>query len=136
MTILACKSYGGQNRYLADSPTLADVDATNLAASFSAPPSGKVLVKLTGHVDTEPNNEIHFGLREGSTVVAPKSLVVGGGSETYSRGVVTVGFVVEGLNPGSTHTYKWAFASNGEATLNVDRVDGYPPAVIEIHALP
>lgn len=136
MTILACKDYDGPASYLAESSELVAVDPDNLAKSFAAPASGNVLVRLTGYVTTEPNNEMYFGLidADADSQVGPVRRVAGNPQEYFSA-VVSVALVVRNLVPGDQYRYQWAYAATGEAGLHNAAADGYPPAVIEIHAL-
>lgn len=85
----------------------ADVDATNMAVTFTAPPSGKVVVDLTAYCATSSSAVTQFwALRNGSTTVT--------GSET---GVVASAqalraapsLLITGLTPGTSYTYKWAW---------------------------
>lgn len=108
--IIAYNSYnpGTLANYSTSSTTAVDLDATNMAVTFTAPSSGKVLVRLTAQATT--NNtaaQYWWGLRESTTLIAI-------GVATYGniQGVRTQEFVLTGLSAGS-HTYKWAhFVSN------------------------
>lgn len=137
MTVLACKDYDGPASYLAESTELVAVDPAHLAVKFTAPPSRKVLVRLTANVFTEPNFEMRFGLLGDGSQVGPIRHVAGGtGDDGCFSGMVSVALIVRNLEPGSEHTYQWAFASNVEAVLRCAAGDGWPPAVMEIIALP
>lgn len=83
----------------------ADVDATNLAITFTAPASGAVRVTLIGpsYVDT------FWSLRSGTTNIVGSERFVGG--VTNAR--LTVPINIVGLTPGTSYTYKWAYRSGG-----------------------
>lgn len=91
---------------------LTAVDTTNLRVTFTAPPSGNVLVRLRCAVEgnaTSPN--LLFGVLEGATVVGRQCpLASAVASATSSRNVLEAMFVVTGLTAGSTHTYDAAYA--------------------------
>jgi hypothetical protein len=89
------------------------MDTTNLRIPFTAPASGKVLVRLRGPVHgatTFP--QILFGVLDGSTVkgrVAPA-----GGLKTTALATSQLAlegqFIVAGLTPGSSYTWDAAYA--------------------------
>lgn len=136
MTILACTDYDGLVGYLAEGPDLVAVDPDHMKVTFTAPATGKVLVRLTGFVETYSGNVMKFGLIDadsGHHVVPAR--VVAGGSVPFA-GLASVALPVRNLAPGQTYTYLWGVAAIVEASLNVAEGDGWPPAVIEIHALP
>lgn len=112
------------------STTFVDVDATNLAVTFTAPSNGIVLVHLnavTHH--TTAGNDVYWGLREGTTDLAGSTGMVSGSA----RGRVTHTVRISGLVTGSTHTYKWAHRVDaGEARLY--RGGTYGPATMEVAA--
>lgn len=109
--IIAVNSYnpGTLANYSTSSTASADMDATNMAVTFTAPSSGKVLVRLTGVSVTNNSAGQHsWSLREGTTVVDSAFA-----SDGTSLGLRTAEFLITGLTPGSSHTYKWAhYVSN------------------------
>jgi hypothetical protein len=118
--------------------TLADVDATNAAVTFTAPASGNVLVRLSASASpgSTANAFQTWGLREGSSDIAgavAESIVVRcatAGTEQYIG--ATKVFVLTGISAGS-HTYKWSWAqSSGTGTM---RANASSPAVMEVWAL-
>ncbi len=125
--------------------TFQDVDAANLVVTFTAPPSGAVLVRLTGlgtRVDTTAT-KIYWGLRDGSGYVAGT-----GGKVVDSTGVmfsISQAFTVTGLTPGTSYTWKWAHrpresGATAKARLAVGGdpsstgTDANGPAVMEVWA--
>lgn len=114
MSILSVLRYRPSGEFSYDIPGSALSDVTAGAAlSFVAPESGNVLVDVAAFMQA-PNNgqSTYLGLREGSTVVAgPERMAV-------LQGVVAklgTSFLVTGLSPGSTHTYKLAASKSGGA---------------------
>lgn len=88
--------------------TFADMDATNLAVTFTAPASGSVLVRLTCQALSAGGVvSVFWGLREGNVTVAGPAQV-GGNQANQSIHTISRTFLVSGLTPGSVHTYKWA----------------------------
>lgn len=101
------------------STTHADVDATNLAVSFTVPPSGSVLVSLCAVAQVGVGTTLAWSLREASADVVTGEVVYSG-TGTNMNVVITRRFVVTGLVAGAAKTYKWgharAFGSNGANT--------------------
>lgn len=124
------------------SSTLADVDATNAAVTFTAPSSGNVLVRVSAWIDHISNNGEGFvGLRESTTDLAGSVTRVkrrSGGIDEEQY--LSVPMYVSGISAGS-HTYKLSFASTG-GTLRLIVQDGsvattkWGPLIIEVWAAP
>jgi hypothetical protein len=106
--LLAYAAYapGGENTYTTTSGTLADVDATNLQITFTAPASGNVLVLL--HALTAAVADVAFGLREATSTVGTHQLV----TASVAIVAVTAHLYVTGVSGGS-HTYKFAWMTEG-----------------------
>lgn len=117
------------------SATLADVDATNLKVTFSVPASGQVLVRLTAYANTgTAGQDYWWSLREDSTDIAGA-----GGAVTAATGnsTVTVAFVISGLTPDDSHTWKWSHARATSGTARMFAGPGgkfTPPAMMEVWA--
>jgi hypothetical protein len=120
--------------YSTTSTTIADVDATNLAVTFTAPASGSVMVELTGLAGQSGTTDFtRWALRSGTTTV--KRNQVFGGTSGVNR-TRTAKFLVTGLTPGASYTYKWAWATSNAASqtnlyagvLNSDDI----PAIMEV----
>jgi hypothetical protein len=106
--ILAALSYSGGSTATVSttSSTMADVDATNLAITFDVPASGKVVVTLNGWLaGAGPSTTYNWGLRESTTTVADAIVAFATGSAQFRE---TVRFLITGLTPGASKTYKWA----------------------------
>ena len=97
------------------STTFVDVDATNLAVTFTAPASGNVLIHV--QVNVTSNNatgDIYVNLREGSTNLANTSRLVDAvSSNTLTQ--IMCAFYLTGLSAGS-HTYKLGYKTTTAAT--------------------
>lgn len=110
--LIGYNSYGGVQDYTTSSTSGVDVDATNMKVSFVAPPSGKVLVRLTAVCyNTSGVASGLWGLREGGADLT-YALAIG----STSGFSVSRNLEVSGLTPGAAKTYKWAFKVNGGTT--------------------
>lgn len=120
--------------------TQIDVDATNLAVTFTAPASGKVIVKLTGSCYMQPGANSSctgvWNLRSGGSDVANTKrtaayLSVGSGGGQSST-TVQYSTLVTGLTSGASYTWKWGHgnpANNSSYTLSISSTD---PATMEV----
>lgn len=121
--------------YTTTSSTNADADSTNLSCPFTAPPSGKVLVRLEA-VGNSGNSatQMFWQLRSGSSDVGPDAQIVSVADN--SRHTATM--LVTGLTPGASLTYKWGFfrssGGTGTCTFYAGGVAG--PASIMVWASP
>lgn len=97
--------------YTTSSTSAVDVDATNLAVTFTAPANGIVIVTLSALVDNNASgNGLSFVVREGVTNVSTAqvcSIPSGLPSNTSTRL-----FRITGLTAGS-HTYKFGWFTGG-----------------------
>jgi hypothetical protein len=119
------------------SQTPVDVDATNLSVTFSAPSSGRVLVRLTaiprGASGGSPSAA--WCLRDGSSVVANSK---GDMTSSLSNERMSLVTLVTGLTSGNSYTYKWGHAlNNGSGTVAIryggnDAIGCHGPAVMEV----
>lgn len=132
-SLLERKVYDHSTNYNCTSGTEADVDATNLAITFTTPPSG--IVKVYFEMMTGANSAVEYGwwsVREGSAAVAGPFQV------SAQVGPVMVGksFWITGLVPGSVHTYKWGWKRGGSITFSMypNTAGNNPPAVMEVWA--
>lgn len=130
------------------SATLADVDATNAAVTFTAPASGNVLIRVSAWIDyVAPGNDIFLGLREGSSDVSGTVTRVGrDNSDDDFQQYVSVPLYVSGLSAGS-HTLKLSFAATqagAAATMRIIIQDGtgtgtaskWGPLIMEVWEAP
>lgn len=119
------------------SASLVDVDATNLAITFTAPASGDVLVVLSAFADVSGTgwDFYQWGLREGTTKVAEGTVMRANTQAALSRR-----FLITGLTAGNSYTYKWAYAlltnpSAASARIIVGQASQpFGPAIMEVHA--
>lgn len=96
--------------YASSSKTLAAVDTTNLAISFTAPPSGRVLVRLSAlAVIASANVGAWWGLLDATTGNLYGSAVMVTNSDSV-RTLETADIVVTGLVSGTSYTMNWALA--------------------------
>lgn len=115
------------------STTLVDVDATNLAATFTVPASGSVLVRLNARAYNTTTGWLLWGLRDAGVNVNGTGQLI-----TYNQdqGRRTGTLLVTGLTPGATKTYTWAHrVSGGTGTTFAGGTDN-GPAVMEIWSAP
>jgi hypothetical protein len=97
--------------------TWADVDATNLVVTFTAPASGTVLVCLSATAVGSASSEIDWGVRDGTTLVPNSVGQINYNGVQNARAVHR--FTVSGLTPGTSYTWKWAHARlTGSSTVN------------------
>lgn len=115
------------------------IDGTNLAVTFTAPTSGKVLVRLNGVPSRTGTGDVYWGLFDSSnTLVSGSGALVTTSTGTYINRTITT--VVSGLTPSQSYTWKWVQrttvnSGTDQATLRVGgdpTANGYAPAVMEI----
>jgi hypothetical protein len=117
-------------RYAVTSASLADLDVTNLAITFTAPASGKVLVRLSAFIYMTTGVRMDWGLREGSSQVGDIKAITLNNAQLSS----SVAFLITGISAGS-HTYKWAAkVASGTHYVYADATEGQ--AVMEVWAAP
>lgn len=89
------------------SGSAADVDATNLVVTFTAPASGNVLVRLEAPVTKAGGGQGYWGLRAGASDVVAPQVVSDYSSSGFAR--CTEAFYIAGLTAGTSYTYKWSY---------------------------
>lgn len=137
--LLAVIRYAPSQTVLSTTSTsLVDVDATNLAITFTAPSSGKVLVRLSGYGDVNgAAGEGWWGLREGTTNLQTCRMMRVANAENY----LTANFYLTGLSAGS-HTYKWSYGvgAAGQTTRIIvgpgSAITDFPGGLMEVWAAP
>jgi hypothetical protein len=144
-TLLALKVYApsSQTIYSTSSSTLADVDATNFAVTFTAPASGNVIVRASAWIDQSAGTggDFFMGLREGSTDLACVTRVARDSTDHDSQQYLSVPLYLSGLGAGS-HTLKLSFAASSSNTYRIIVQDGsvattkWGPFVMEVIAAP
>lgn len=127
--------------YETTSTTLADVDATNMSVTFTAPASGNVLVRLSAYSDYNDVNssEAFWGLRESTTDLAGSVTRV---LRVAELGYLSVAMYISGIGAGS-HTYKWSYAiaSGGQKNRIIIQdgsvaINKWGPGIMEVWAAP
>lgn len=133
------RTSASNSSYTTTSTTPVDVDATNLAITFTAPASGAVQVRLEGvFSNTSTSFSGYWSLRSGSTNVTGSERQIGL-DVTAAR--VHADIRVTGLTPGTSYTYKWAHrAGSSAATVAIyyggTEFSGTPggPITMEVYA--
>lgn len=133
--LLAVKSYnpGTLATYTSTSSTSVDIDATNLAVPFTVPASGKVLVRLTALGGRGAGaGSLFWQVRESTSVVSG-DMQITNGAETSC---FSASFLITGLTPAASLTYKWGYHRDGSATATTYAGGVAGPAVMEVWAAP
>lgn len=108
----------------------ADVDATNLTITFTAPASGIVLIALeavASMTSSSASGEGMWSLRTGTTnVVGSARSVLKGTAATASRQRIRTSIRLTGLVAGTSYTYKWAYRAQDGFSVNTQIVCGTP----------
>lgn len=126
---------GTGGSYTTTSTSLVDVDATNLAVTFTAPASGKVLVRLTGYCQISSTaGAASWGVRESTT-----DLISGAATRESNALCVSRAFLITGISGGS-HTYKWAHRATSGHTASLHYGGAIPsgsgPLTMEVWSVP
>jgi hypothetical protein len=115
------------------STSFADFDATNLAVTFTAPASGKVLVRLSSTMDNNGADNSYWALREGTTTIGSQLMSF---SSAIAVGA-TAAIYVTGLTPGNSYTYKWAGKRSGGGTsTRLYNGPTWGPSTMEVWSAP
>lgn len=118
------------------SGTFADVDATDLAVTFTVPLSGAVVITVNARVNVDNATAISLNLREGAADVAGTAQFVlyhDAGGSVQVRAATT--FRLTGLTPGDSKTYKLGFArSFGAGTAAIKRAADDPVTMLVLAA--
>lgn len=119
------------------SSTHADIDATNLVVAFTGPPSGRVLIRLTGQATAVNSSVLQWSLRTGGSVVTgTTSAVLYAGFTGQSNVRVSHACEVTGLTAGTAYSYTWGHArSSGASTTQTGYGGAAGPAVMEVWAV-
>lgn len=126
-----------QTVYSITGTSLADVDATNMIVTFTAPASGNVLVRLSAWADETSGGEFYWGLREASSDLSGSVTRIM--RSTVPEGYVSIPIYLSGLSAGS-HTYKWSAAvSAGTSRIIIQdgtAVAKWGPAIMDVWSAP
>lgn len=135
-TLIGHKAYQPSGDTTAGSTTstvFVDVDATNLAVSFVAPPSGKVLIRLSALAGKATTSRYEWNLREAGGNVANTANWVAAWNGSNEEARQRAEMVISGLTPGQSYTYKWGYRSvDGGAIYVYAGGTSYGPAVMEV----
>jgi hypothetical protein len=110
--------------------TVGDIDAVNLAVTFTAPASGNVLVVLEALQGSAGTDTTWFAVRESTTTLGQCYLE---GNSTTNGRRKTATFYFTGVSAGS-HTYKFAGKSAGQ--IIVYGGPGYGQAIMAVYGAP
>jgi hypothetical protein len=137
--VLAFTAYNPSTAVVAaslSSTSLADIDATNLAVTFTVPASGKVAITLGMLWADASSVDTWWGLRDGSTEVA--LCYMGFDAALVLHREATL--IVTGLTAGASKTFKWAYkvASSNALAWYGDNgsTNRYGPASMLVNELP
>lgn len=119
--------------------SLADVDATNMKVTFTAPASGNVVVDQSFYIDENggaPTGEFYIGLRESTTDIAVARALRNDAGQAYH----TIRHYLTGVTSGS-HTYKTSAAVSTGVTGRIvlgpgAAVGDFPKAIICVWGAP
>lgn len=124
---------GTEADYSTASSSIIDVDATNLALTFTAPTSTNVRIVATFCALAATNVGLHIALREGSSTIAhtERAMLKAMSSQTGEQSV-TYEMVLLGISAGS-HTYKLGYRNDSGTDFVYIYVDNgvmYGPATM------
>lgn len=101
------------------SATFANLDATNLSVTFTAPSSGSVVVVLSAIAEPGSSSSLAWNLRDGSGDVANTAHDLSYNLTTGIQLRFTIRIHVDGLTPGQAYTWRWGQArTTGGATCH------------------
>lgn len=137
--LLAVKQHypAAQESKTTTSTSFVDMDATNLVVSFTAPASGKVLIRLSCHIyNSTANGTMYWNLRDASGDVAGTLMFVQQSPTANMQELKSTCVLISGLTPSTVYTYKWG-GKVASGTMNM-RMGGafYGPAVMEVLEAP
>lgn len=129
----AVTQYAASDAPSTNSTSLVAADSAHLAVTFTAPASGRVLVRLTGVAHNAAANA-RWGLlnASGGAQVGTAALVANS-IGTYLQ--VSLPVVVPGLTPGTPYTFQWAHSTSSVSSATVLEVDSgatFGPATMEV----
>lgn len=141
--VIAAKSYAPatQQTYSPTSSTYVDMDATNLAVTFTAPSSGKVMIQTGIGFSVVGGSLLSLNLREGTTNLSGAQRVAGNVSSSVGvmQGSVSPIWVRTGLTSGTSYTYKLGMSRlSGTAAVQfvIDPSSVWGQVHIVVSALP
>jgi len=102
--------------YWGDVTTTAPVDVANAAVTFNAPITGKVRVRIVAYYNATTGAMMQWNLREGTTNIPGTARILTYAAAADSRGTGAYEVWVDGLTPGSAHTFKFGIAQMNGAS--------------------
>jgi hypothetical protein len=115
------------------------VDAANLAVTFVAPPSGRVVVRLSAGGQTAANSVLTWGLHENGALVPESAKDVLGdttSAKQHTNVEATLYITKDGsgatLVPGKAYTFTWVQRVSPGTSAYTDYGGGYGPAIMEV----
>jgi hypothetical protein len=135
--LLAYSNYAGVGGAVATtSSSYADIDAAEQVVTFTVPVSGAVLIRASARINIESLNAYGYNLREGGSDVAGTAQTVGyyEGANTWQCRTSAV-FVVTGLTPGASKTYKLGHARLGGSGVVSTLRAATDPVTMEVWSL-
>ena len=117
-----------------NSTSWSDLDATNAKVTFTAPTSGRVVVKLYAPAYGTSAGQLAWALRDtGGTVQGNWQGISQQGSQT-TWNTQTTSFIISGLTSGTAYTWKWSLSSPAGASSTVGTFAGSTndPAIFEV----
>lgn len=107
----------GSNTYSTTSTSLVAIDSTNLAITFTAPPSGQVWVYIESYCHiTVGSDGLEFGALSAGSQVGPIAVTVSQNA-AYQRSPVTL--LVPSLTVGNSYTFQAAWQVQSAATGDI-----------------
>lgn len=116
--------------YATSSTSVADVDATDLAVTFTVPASGAVAVILAALGGVTASNMLWL-LREGTTEVPGSRVQM---STVGNLRLCTGPIIITGLTPDAVLTWKWAWLMGGAGTGRIYAGGNAGQATMDVQA--
>lgn len=132
-SLIASKEVPTGTNYSTTSASYVDIDATNVAITFTVPASGSVMTQLTAAVGGSAGSDaaiaVHDGTSQKNEAYTPVSTVI------QNKAIV---LRVTGLTPAASVTLKWQYKrASGTLTVYRDKTSGYSggPASIMVFSV-
>lgn len=113
------------------STSFVDVSAANVVVTFTAPPSGNVLVVMSA-LCNPANSQIFWGVRDGTTNKTPEAYVTQV-PNAAARNKASIKFT--GLTPGNSYTWKMAMRMGTAVSGNLYTGPTFGQAIMEVWKL-
>jgi hypothetical protein len=113
------------------STTFVDVDATNLRVTFTAPPSGNVLARVTAMIEPSTTTTVvYINFRDTVTGDVSGTQVYCCNTPAVDNSTHTV--AVTGLTPGTSYTWKLGAKKGGTGNAIVEGGPTYGTIILEV----